>query len=145
MNSELVWYSSSHCESNSWKVQVSRKINFKNYQIWTDDRQIRIEITFKRRRRRHNDVRQIDVTIDNQLFKRLDVLQGQGQVVDSGQQGSNLAIGPGPGWVGVELVENLERVEIPSLTDEVVKVRKGKLKKEYEYCYHFRGRNSTWC
>ena len=62
--------------------------------------------------------------------------------MDSGQQGSNLAIGPGPGWVGVELVENLERVKISSLTDEVVEVRKGELKKEYEYT--FRGRNSNW-
>ena len=50
--------------------------------------------------------------------------------MDSSQQGSNLAIGPGPGWVGVELVENLERVEISSLADEVVEVRKGKLEKK---------------
>ena len=62
--------------------------------------------------------------------------------MDSGQQGSNLAIWPGPGCVGVELIEDLERVEISSLTDEVVKVRKGELKKEYEYT--FRGKNSNW-
>ena len=50
--------------------------------------------------------------------------------MNSGEQGSNLAIRPSPGLVGVELLKSLEGVKVSSLADEVVEIGECKLKKK---------------
>ena len=98
------------------------------HQIHADDWKLGVEVALERRRRRRRlERRQVCGAVDDQRLQRLDRAEGQRQVVDASQQRPDFPVGPSSGTIGVELIENVGRVESLRLAHQEVEVGEGEL------------------